>query len=217
MFVGARQHSLPTSRNRDPILAVLKRVLPARSGQVRIVDPTHVLEIASGTGEHAVYFANAMPHLRWQPSDPDATSRASIAAWIAAEGVSNVAPPIDLNMMGEGWAEVADKQPFDAVVAINMIHISPWEATKGLMFCASGLLASARHKLGILYTYGPYKRGGQHTAPSNESFDAWLKERDPRYGVRDLEEVEAAANAEGLRLREIIEMPANNLSLVFEL
>jgi cyclopropane fatty-acyl-phospholipid synthase-like methyltransferase len=195
-----RQFSPSAARNRDVILAVLRRVLPPHA---------RVLELASGTGEHAVHFARAMPELSWQPSDPDPSARASIAAWIAAEGVRNVLAPLAIDASEEGWGLGAGA--FDAIVAINVIHISPWEATPGLM-AGAGLLLNAG---GVLYTYGAYKRDGRHTAPSNESFDAWLKERDPRYGVRDLEAVEAAAAAQGLALREIIEMPANNLSLVF--
>lgn len=204
----ARQHSLPVSRNRDPILGVLKRVIAPGS---------RVLEIASGSGEHAIYFARHLADVRWQPSDPDPNSRASVAAWIEQEGVENPWPPLDIDVLTPDWERAVDGHHYDAVVAINMIHISPWEATKGLMRGAAKVLANATHTPPVLYTYGAYKRGGQHTAPSNEAFDAWLKERDESYGVRDLEAVEAVANAAGFRLREITEMPANNLSLVFEL
>jgi hypothetical protein len=202
--MDARQHSIPAGRNREPILGVLKRV---------IAPGARVLEIASGSGEHAVFFAKHLNNVRWQPSDPDENARASVAAWIEAEQAGNVAAPLDIDVSEIAWER---GKRYDAIIAVNMIHISPWEATLGLMRGAGALLASAEYGPGILYTYGAYKRGGQHTAPSNEAFDAWLKERDERYGVRDLEEVEAAANINGLRLREIIEMPANNLSLVFE-
>jgi hypothetical protein len=205
-FMDARQHSLPAGRNRDPILGVLKRVIAPGS---------HVLEIASGSGEHAVHFAKNLSGVVWQPSDPDENARTSVAAWIEHEHMTNIAAPLDLDVEEEGW-ERALAKGCDAIVAINMIHISPWEATLGLMRGAGVLLADAKQGPGILYTYGAYKRGGEHTAESNEAFEAWLKERDPSYGVRDLEEVEAAANINGLRLREIIEMPANNFSLVFE-
>jgi hypothetical protein len=198
--MDARQYSSSTARNRDVILAVLRRVLPAQA---------LVLELASGTGEHAVHIAAALPEITWQPSDPDEAARASIAAWIAAEGLANVLPPLAIDVSGESWG--VEGQSYDALAAINMIHISPWEATLGLMAGARRLLSDG----GLLYTYGAYKRGGQHTAPSNETFDAWLKGLDPRFGVRDLEAVETAAQASGLTLREIIEMPANNLSLVF--
>jgi len=198
--MDARQSAPSAARNRAPILAVLQRVLPADA---------RVLEIASGSGEHAVFFAGAMPGVRWQPSDPDAAARGSIAAWIAAEAARNVDAPLAIDASADAWAV---EGPFDAVVAINVIHISPWEATLGLMAGAGRLLRPG----GVLFTYGAYKRGGTHTAPSNEAFDGWLKARDPRFGVRDLEAVEEAARANGLRLREAIEMPANNLALVFE-
>lgn len=198
--MDARQSAPSAARNRAPILAVLQRVL-AQDAQV--------LEIASGSGEHAVFFAAAMPGVRWQPSDPDEAARESIAAWIAAEGVSNVAAPVAIDASAAAWDV---EGPFDAIAAINVIHISPWEATLGLMAGAERLLRPG----GVLFTYGAYKRGGAHTAPSNGAFDDWLKARDPRFGVRDLEAVGAAARANGLRLRETIEMPANNLALVFE-
>ena len=194
-----RQFSPATARNRGPILAVLERVLPVGA---------RVLEIASGAGEHAVYIAAAMPGVVWQPSDPDPAARASIAAWTAAEGLVNVLPPRDIDVRVPDWD--ADG-PYDAIVAINMIHISPWEATLGLMAGAGRLLREG----GVLYMYGPYMRDGRHTAPSNEAFDAWLKTLDASFGVRDVAEVERAALAQGLSLQEIVEMPSNNLSLVF--
>ena len=194
-----RQFAPSTARNREPILAVLARILPVNA---------RVLEIASGAGEHAVFFAAALPGVVWQPSDPDAGARASIAAWIADEGLANVLAPRAIDVREPVWdAESA----YDAIVAINMIHISPWEATLGLMAGAGRLLTEG----GLLYTYGPYKRDGRHTAPSNESFDAWLKELDTAFGVRDVADVAAAARAQGLSLQDIVEMPANNLSLVF--
>jgi len=197
--MDASQQSPSTARNREPILSVLQRVLPAKA---------EVLEIASGTGEHAVFFAQAQPGWRWRPSDLDAAARASIAAWAAAEAVSNVLAPVEIDVRAADWGVSG---PFDAIVAINMIHISPWAATLGLMAGAGRLLRAG----GMLYTYGPYKRGGEHTAPSNEAFEQWLKARDVNFGVRDVADVEQAANAQGLRLLESVEMPANNLSLVF--
>nr|WP_275574745.1 DUF938 domain-containing protein [Vitreimonas flagellata] len=155
-----------------------------------------------------MFFAGALPGVTWQTSDPDLAAHASIAAWIEAEGGANVLAPRAIDVSAAEWGV---EGPFDALVAINMIHISPWEATLGLMAGAGRLLRPG----GVLFTYGAYKRGGAHTAPSNESFDQWLKERDPRFGVRDLEAVEAAAKVEGLVLNEVIEMPANNLALVF--
>jgi cyclopropane fatty-acyl-phospholipid synthase-like methyltransferase len=198
--MDTRQVSPSAARNREPILAVLQRVLPANA---------RVLELASGTGEHAVFFARAMPGATWQPSDPDPSARASIAAWIEAEALTNVAPPLDIDVAAPLWG--IEQERFDALIAINMIHISPWDATLGLMAGAGRLLAPN----GILFTYGAYKRDGRHTAPSNESFEQWLKERDSRFGVRDIADVERAANAQGLVQREIVEMPANNFSLVF--
>jgi SAM-dependent methyltransferase len=198
-MADARQSAPATARNREPILAVLDRVLPAT---------VKVLEVASGTGEHAAFFAGARPNWRWAPSDPDADARASIAAWCAE--LANVAPPLELDASAATWP-VADRS-FDAMVCINMIHISPWEATLGLLAGAARALRPG----GVLYTYGPYRRDGRHTAPSNEVFEVWLKERDARFGVRDVADVETAAAAQGLALREVVEMPANNLSLVFE-
>ncbi len=199
--MNARLSSPATARNREPILEVLRRVLPADA---------RVLELASGAGEHAVYFAAALPGVRWRPSDPDAAARASIAAWIDAEGAGNIAPPLAIDVSADDWG-VTDEAPFDAFVAINMIHISPWEATLGLMAGAGRLLRAG----GVLFTYGPYMRDGRHTAPSNAGFDASLKARDSRWGVRDVADVVRAAGDNGLALDEIVEMPANNLSLVF--
>ncbi len=195
-----RLKSPSTARNRAPILTVLQRVLAPHS---------RVLELASGAGEHAVFFATAMAGLVWQPSDPDAEARASIAGWIVAESAHNVLAPIDIDVCRNDWGVAG---PFDAIVAINMIHISPWAATLGLMGGAARLLAEG----GVLFTYGPYMRNGRHTALSNEAFDASLKARDARWGLRDVADVESAARENGLVLREIVEMPANNLSLVFE-
>jgi cyclopropane fatty-acyl-phospholipid synthase-like methyltransferase len=195
----ARQFSPSTARNRDPILGVLRRVLPPGA---------RVLEIASGTGEHAMHMARAMPEISWQPSDPDAAARASIDAWRAQEGLANVAPPLPIDVRAQDWNVVP---PFDAVVAINMIHIAPWAATPALFEGAARLVGAG----GIVLLYGPYKRGGEHTAPSNAAFETWLKERDPRFGVRDLGDVAREAERRGFMLREVVEMPANNLSLVF--
>ncbi len=195
----ARLFSPSSARNREPILEVLRSVLP---------DGAKVLEIASGTGEHAVHFASALP-VTWHPSDPDAASRASIASWIAHAGLETVEPPVDLDARAADWS-VAERAPFDAVVSINMIHIAPWAACEGLLRGASGLLRPG----GAVFLYGPFSRGGVHTAPSNAAFDDSLKARDPAWGVRDLDAVEAAAGARGLSLDRIVEMPANNLSVV---
>lgn len=185
-------------RNRGPILDVLAQALPA-SGLV--------LELASGSGEHVVHFARALPALQWRPSDPDAAARASIAAWAAAEGLGNVLPPLAIDAAAADWP--IDRA--DAVLCVNMIHISPWEATEGLMRGAGRLLPQGAP----LVLYGPYIRAGHPLEPSNAAFDADLRRRDPRWGLRRLEDVAALAEAQGLALDRVIEMPANNLSVVF--
>ncbi|NMG34939.1 DUF938 domain-containing protein [Azoarcus sp. TTM-91] len=198
MNADARLFAPATARNREFILAVLRHHLPA-SGTV--------LEIGSGSGEHAVFFAARLPGLRWQPSETEAGALASIRGWIVHAGVANVADPLLFDATAAKWPLAAA----DAVVAINVIHYSPWETTPALLDGVARLLPPG----GVLYLYGPYRRDGAHTAPSNEAFDGWLKERDPRFGVRDLEAVVAEAAARGLTLAEVAEMPANNLSVVF--
>jgi SAM-dependent methyltransferase len=198
MASDARLDAPATLRNRQPILDVLKPHLPAHG---------LVLEVASGTGQHVVHFARACPGLTFQPSDPDPAHRASIDAWAAALGLANVRPAIALDASAEAWPVEAA----DAVLCINMIHISPWEATLGLMRGAARVLSPD----GLLYLYGPYKRGGRHTAPGNEAFDASLRAENPLWGVRDLEAVANLAAAQGFAAPEIVEMPANNLSLLF--
>jgi len=192
------QLSPAVARNRDPILAVLRRVLP-ESGTV--------LETSSGTGEHAAYFATHLPHLTWQPSDADPDALASITAHREAANAPNLLAPIKLDVTAPVWPVTRA----DAVVSINMIHISPWAAAQALMTGASRLLAAG----GVLYLYGPFKENGVHTAPSNAAFDASLKARDPRWGVRDVGDVRALADSHGFDFVERIAMPANNLSLVF--
>ncbi len=191
-------HAAATERNRDPILEVLRGVLPPRG---------LVLEIASGTGQHVAYFAHALPALRWQPSDPSAAHLESIRAWSAASEADNIASPLLLDVQHAPWP-VAHA---DAVLNINMIHIAPWSAAEALFRGAARLLPAA----GVLYLYGPFKRGGQHTSPSNERFDERLRGEDPRWGVRDLDELAALATSVGFEPGEIIAMPANNLSLVY--
>lgn len=186
------------ARNRDPILAVLRRVLPPAGT---------ILEIASGTGEHAMYFAAALPHLTWQPSDQDEQALRSIAAHSAMSGLPNILAPLVLDAAALEWPIVQA----DAVVAINMVHISPWQATQGLMAGAGRVLPPG----GVLYLYGAYRENGGHTAPSNAAFDVDLRRRNPDWGVRDLEKVAELAGDHGLKLAERIPMPANNLSLVF--
>ena len=169
-----------------------------------------MLEIGSGTGEHAIYFAKALTNLVWIPSDPDAASRASIEAWIATEDLANVRAPVAIDVRGAVWG-VEDDAPFDAMISLNMVHIAPWEAALGLLAGAGRLLRPN----GVLFFYGPFMLGGTHTAASNASFDADLKRRDPRWGVRDVDDLVGEAASHGLELREVLEMPANNLSLVF--
>jgi SAM-dependent methyltransferase len=196
---GAQRRIAPAAeRNREPILAVLRRVLPS-SGVV--------LEIASGTGQHAAHAAAALSGIVWQPSDPDAASRESIAAWRAHEGLANLNAPLHIDVRWDDWGigEVA------AIVCINMIHIAPWEAAEGLVRGAGRRLGPG----GVLYLYGPYRRNGAHTAPSNETFDAQLRATDSRWGVRNMEDVEALARKAGFALQEVVPMPANNFSLVF--
>ncbi len=185
-------------RNRQPILEVLSRVLP---------DSGLVLEVASGSGEHALWFAAQLSPLVWQPSDPDPACRRSIAAHGTQAGLANLEAPLDLDAGAAIWPI----ERAEAVVCINMIHISPWLATEGLIAGAARILPPA----GVLYLYGPYYRGGHHTAPSNAAFDASLRARNPDWGLRGVEAVAEAAAPQGLVLREVVDMPANNLSLVF--
>jgi SAM-dependent methyltransferase len=185
-------------RNKEPILAVLRRVLP-ESGVV--------LEIASGTGQHVVHFGAALPDLIWQPSDPRPEMRASIEAWIAETGLPNVRSPLAIDVRADEWPV----ERADAVICINMVHIAPWSATSGLMRGAARLLRGK----GVLILYGPYRRFGAHTAPSNEAFDVQLRASNPEWGVRDVEAVSQAAEDNQFALDEIVEMPANNLTLVF--
>jgi len=194
----ARRFAPAVARNKDPITKVLAQYLPA-SGLI--------LEIASGSGEHALHFAAAFPTLTFQPSDPDASSRASIAAWQQEARLPNLLPPCTLDVMAEPWPVTQA----DAVLCINMIHIAPWNATEALMRGAAGLLSAQ----GLVFLYGPFKQGGRHTAPSNAEFDANLRAQDARWGVRDLEAVAALASAVGFASPIIEPMPANNLSLIF--
>ncbi|WP_372786631.1 DUF938 domain-containing protein [Phenylobacterium sp.] len=188
-----------TARNRQPILDVLRPRLPLGA---------RVLEVASGAGEHALFLAAALPSLRWRPSDRDADALASIAAWRASSGLTNLAAPLRLDAADLAtWPE----EPFEAVVCINMIHISPWAATEGLMAGAGRALTSG----GQLFLYGPYLEAGVETAPSNLAFDESLKRRDPAWGLRDLAQVTALAKTHGLGFAERIAMPANNLVVVF--
>jgi SAM-dependent methyltransferase len=196
---GART-SPATARNRQPILEVLRPRLPGGA---------RVLEVASGAGEHGMFLASALPGVSWQPTDRDPEALASIAAWRAAVGLENLAAPVRLDA-----ADLASwpAGPFEAVVCINMAHISPWAASEGLMAGAARVLASG----GRLFLYGPYVEADVETAPSNLAFDESLKARDPAWGLRDLAEVKALAAANGLAFAERIAMPANNLIVMFE-
>lgn len=198
-----RKYAAATQRNREPILAVLQRILPPQG---------NVLEIASGTGEHAVYFAPQLLPRLWIPSEPNAELRQSILAWQEYEGVENMPQPLDIDAADLVWAVEEDNISVRAIAAINMIHISPWESCLGLLAGAGRILPSG----GILYLYGPYKQGGKHTAPSNQAFDQMLQTQNPAWGVRNLEDVVAIAVQQRLKLLEVLPMPANNLSVVFE-
>jgi SAM-dependent methyltransferase len=201
--IGAdqRMYSPSAARNVAPILAVLRRVLPSHGV---------VLEIGCGTGEHAVYFADAMPQLIWRPSDPDPDARASAASWISFTGLSNVRAPLDIDVSANTWG-VEQEAPFDAIMSLNMVHIAPWAASLGL-FAGAGRMLRAD---ALLILYGPFLRDGVHNAPSNAAFDASLKARNPSWGVRDIADLERLGESSGLVLREVIEMPANNRLLVF--
>lgn len=186
-------------RNREPILRVL---------EVALGDARRVLEIASGSGQHAAFFARHLPHLIWQPSDPDPAARASIAVWAADEGLANLRPPLELDVRRQPWP-IADADA-DAVVNINMLHISPWECCEALFSGAAALPACA-----TIVLYGPFRIADRPTAPSNEAFDRSLRERDPSWGLRWLHDVETVARRHRFALERTVDMPANNVSVVF--
>jgi hypothetical protein len=198
-MTDARRLAPAVARNRAPLLAALRPRLP-RSGLV--------LELASGTGEHLAALAALTPGLSFQPTDPEPEARASIDAWARHLGLGNLHPALPLDAAAPGtWPLGAAA----AVLCVNMIHIAPWAATLGLMRGAGRLLSAG----GPLFLYGPFRRGGSHTATSNAAFDESLRARDPSWGVRDIEAVAEAAAEAGLTLSEAIPMPANNLTLVF--
>lgn len=207
-----RQYAAAPERNQQPILDVLQQQLPP-SGTV--------LEVASGTGQHALFLAPRLAPRHWLPSDPNPVLRQSIRAWADTAPTATLHPPLDLDVQAARWP-VEDERlataigpvklpPICAIAAINLIHISPWAACLGLLAGAQRILPPG----GVLYLYGPYRQNGQHTAPSNATFDAMLQQQNPDWGVRDLETVEAAAADRGLRLQAVMPMPANNLSLIF--
>jgi hypothetical protein len=193
---------LPSSpaarRNREPIADVLRTVLPEEGV---------VLELASGTGEHAAFFAAQFPKLRWLPSDPDLEAMTAIEAWRGQAGLENLAPALRIDAEEQPWPISCA----DAILCINMVHISRWQATQGLMRGAARLLPSGAP----LILYGPYLREGVPTAPSNLAFDQSLRARNPDWGLRDFAAVTAEAEAQGLRFERLVEMPANNLILLF--
>lgn len=193
-----RRSAPHVARNAAPIVTVLREVLPERG---------LVLEVASGTGEHIVHFARAFPDLQFQPSDPEPAALRSIEAWRAEAGLANLLPAISLDVRAADWPVAR----VDAILCINMVHISPWAATLGLMRGAGRLLPQGAP----LYLYGAYRRAGIATAPSNEAFDESLRSRNLEWGVRALEDVVAEAEANRLALERVVEMPANNLSVVF--
>jgi hypothetical protein len=190
------RHAPATARNREPILAVLRDFLPATG---------LILEIASGTGEHVSYFAERLPDLDWQPSDPDPDAIASTTAW--AEGIPNIRTPLQLDAAAPDWPI----SRADAMLCINMVHISPWAATQGLFAGAARVLPQGAP----LYLYGPYRRADVPTTPSNEAFDASLSARNPGWGLRQLDDVIVVAERTGFRFDRLVEMPANNLSVIF--
>lgn len=198
MEQDARRFAPATQRNREPVLGVLQRYVKACA---------HVLEIASGSGEHAVFLAPRLDVGTWQPTDPDPEARESIDAWRAWEKDNRVLPSLELDVTKEPWP--VDKA--DVVVCINMIHISPWKATVAMLAGAGRVLPAG----GILYVYGPFRRNGMSTSDSNEAFDQSLRARNEQWGVRNMEDVAEEALEHGLVLEETVAMPANNFSLIF--
>ncbi|WP_309742229.1 DUF938 domain-containing protein [Chamaesiphon sp. OTE_20_metabat_361] len=198
-----RRYAPATERNRAPILEILQQVLP----------PTGtMLEISSGTGEHAVFMAPQLAPRYWLPSDPNPDARASITAWQRFAPCDNLYPPIDLDASSSEWL-VESKEPITAIVNINMIHIAPKSAYLGLFAGAKRILPIG----GILYLYGPFKQGGVHTAPSNAAFDESLRSQNSAWGIRDLAEITTVAQSHNLALQQVYSMPANNLSVVFKI
>ncbi|WP_267383776.1 DUF938 domain-containing protein [Cyanobacterium sp. uoEpiScrs1] len=198
-----RQYAPATQRNRDSIFKILTSILPPKG---------NILEIASGTGEHAVYFASKLKNYQWIPSEPDEMRKKSIEAWQKFCPSSNCQSPININVLNSSWTKKLKNIELIAIVNINMIHISPWEACLGLVKGAGSLLTSG----GILYLYGPYKQGGKHTATSNQLFDEYLCAQNQAWGVRHLEDVIEISQQQGFKFMQTVNMPANNLSVIFE-
>ncbi len=199
-----RRHAPAAERNSAAILDILSQILPATGT---------IMEIASGTGQHAAYFAPRLGRRYWQPTDRDSGAQASISAWAAAASTDRLLPPLTLDVCAPVWpVETAPpSQPISAIFAANMIHIAPWAASEGLFAGAGRLLPAA----GVLCLYGPFRRHGRHTAPSNAAFDDSLRQRDASWGVRDLDDLTRLAAAHDLALSQTFTMPANNLSVVF--
>ncbi len=199
---GDAKHVFPAAeRNRFAILAALRPLLPAAG---------RILEIASGSGQQVAAFAEACPGLTWFPSDPHPGARTSIALWVRDEGLGNVAAPMDIDVTEPGWFR-GPGRGFDGIVCANLLHIAPWKVCEGLMSGAARLLESPA----FLLIYGPFMRDGRHTSGGNRAFDKALRELCPDWGLRDVAGVAACAGRNGLRLDQVIQMPANNLSLVF--
>ena len=195
----AKRIAPATQRNRDAITSVLRDILPAKGV---------VLEVASGTGEHVVHFAAAFPDLTWQPSDYDPAGLASIEAWSSESGLPNILSPLRIDASAADWPLTRA----EAIICINMAHIAPWEASEGLFAGAARLLAPGAP----LYLYGPYREAGVTTTQSNEAFDVSLKARNPAWGLRSVEQMNALAAHSGFALEARVEMPANNLSLFYK-
>ena len=194
-----RQYAIATARNREPILAVLQRILP---------ETGLLLEIAAGSGQHAAYFAPYFPKLTWQPSEPNLESRASIAAWVVHANAGNLNLPIDLDVSTDPWPI----SKANAIFSSNLIHIAPWDCCLRLMAGAGQILEPQ----GVLILYGPFIRNDKQTAPSNIHFDISLKQRNPCWGIRDLDQVTKVAKSCGLDFSEIVEMPSNNLTIILK-
>jgi cyclopropane fatty-acyl-phospholipid synthase-like methyltransferase len=197
-----RLHAPAYARNRDPILQLIQDLVAA--------DAT-VLEVGSGSGEHAVYVAQHMPELTWQPSDPDPTMRASIEGWIEHAGAGNVRPPLAIDCAADDWWSLPDAVP-DLIIAINFTHIVTQPVIDGLLTGAGRLLRPG----GLLALYGPFRFNGDYTSQSNKSFDIMLAQQNREWGLRDLNNIAAAAAPHGLELKEIVAMPSNNHTLVLK-
>ncbi|MEO1330220.1 MAG: DUF938 domain-containing protein [Pseudomonadota bacterium] len=200
---GDKRLSAPAAeRNRAAIAAAMSARFGAATGTA--------LEIGAGTGQHALALAAALPGLAWIPSDPSEAARESVTAWAAAEGTPNLRPPVDLDAAGD-WAGVEGAGPFALIYSANVIHVAPWSVAEGIFRGAGRMLTLE----GALTLYGPFQRGGVHTSESNAAFDASLRASNPEWGVRDLDRVEALAEANGLALSESVAMPANNVIQIF--